>query len=112
MHHGVVLQKAGEFVPLAVLPGVDHALGLGFEPDQGADLDLELVDGARGGGLVEHVLGPGFVLAAGQLVVGVKDVLRDVLDVISAQGLGDLMTVLVDQLLTQTRFQLLAAAFE
>ena len=91
---------------------MDDALGLGFEPGEGTDLDLQLVDGAHGGGLVEHVLGPGLVLAAGQFVVGLQDVLRHVLDVIGSQGFGDVIAVLVELLLTQARCELLAAAFE
>jgi len=52
-YSGIVLQDAGEFVPFAVLPGGDNALGLMFESLEEENLLLQLGNSAGGGGLID-----------------------------------------------------------
>ena len=67
--HGGRLQQAGKLVPFAVLARVDESPGLFFQVGQDDDFSLKLLDGSRGGSLVDHGFFKILVVVWGQCIV-------------------------------------------
>ena len=55
-------EQARQLAPLAVLAAAAHGAGERFKTPEGGDLGLQLVDGARGGRLIQDLLFSGFHL--------------------------------------------------
>ena len=100
---GVVLQKGGKFVPLAILPAPTHGVGHGFKAAQRSDLRLQFGNGGGGGGLVGHGLLLPFQFAGGQ-VVKIVQIVRQV------KGSCAVRRATALRFLRKARFQPLAPA--
>ena len=100
---GVVLQKGGKFVPLAILPAPAHGVGHGFKAAQRSDLRLQFGNGGGGRCLVGHGLLLPFQFAGGQ-VVKIVQIVRQV------KGFCAVRRATALRFLRKARFQPLAPA--